>query len=169
MTITMYETSVPVFVRALRNLSAMLDKAAANAAARKIDESVFINARLAPDMYALARQVQIASDMVKGGAARLAGAEVPRWEDNEKTFAELQQRLARTIDFVQGFAPAQIDGSEQREVTLRFGGREARFAGLPYLLDFVLPNLYFHTATTYAILRHNGVDIGKADFIGAHD
>lgn len=167
MSISMYQASVPVFVSTLRNMAAILDKAAANAAARKIDESVFVNARLAPDMFALARQVQIATDIVKGGAARLASAEVPRWEDNEASFAELQARLARTIDFVQGFGAAQIDGSEERDITFRLAGREAHFTGQRYLLDFVLPNLYFHAATTYAILRHNGVDIGKMDFLGA--
>lgn len=167
MTISMYETSVPVFVRVLRNMSAVLDKAAAHAAARKIDESVFIHARLAPDMFALPRQVQIATDIAKGGAARLAGTEVPRWEDNETSFAELQARLAKAIDFVQGFGAAQIDGSEERDITFRLAGQDAHFKGLRYLLDFVLPNLYFHATTTYAILRHNGVEVGKMDFLGA--
>ncbi|MFH1812602.1 MAG: DUF1993 family protein [Pseudomonadota bacterium] len=167
MTISMYEASVPVFVRVLENMSAVLDKAAAHAAARRIDESVFIHARLAPDMFALPRQVQIATDIVKGGAARLAGAEVPRWEDDEATFAELQARIAKAIDFVQGFGAAQIDGSEERDITIRLAGRDAHFKGLRYLLDFVLPNLYFHATTTFAILRHNGVEIGKMDFLGA--
>jgi hypothetical protein len=167
MTISMYETSVPVFVRVLQNMSAVLDKAAAHAAARKIDESVFIHARLAPDMFALPRQVQIATDIVKGGAARLAGAEVPRWDDNETTFAELQARIAKAIDFVQAFGAAQIDGSEERDITFRLAGQDAHFKGLRYLLDFVLPNLYFHATTTYAILRHNGVEVGKMDFLGA--
>jgi len=167
MTISMYETSVPVFVRVLQNMSAVLDKAAAHAAARKIDESVFIHARLAPDMFALPRQVQIATDIAKGGAARLAGAEVPRWEDTEATFAELQARIAKAIDFVQAFGAAQIDGSEERDITFRLAGQDAHFKGLRYLLDFVLPNLYFHATTTYAILRHNGVEVGKMDFLGA--
>jgi hypothetical protein len=167
MSISMYQLSVPVFVSTLRNVAALLDKAAAQAEARRIDESVFIHARLAPDMFALARQVQIATDIVKGAAARLAGAEVPRWDDNETTFAELQARIGKTIAFVQGFSAAQIDGSETRDIEFRLAGREARFKGLRYLLDFVLPNLYFHAATTYAILRHNGVEIGKMDFLGA--
>lgn len=167
MTISMYETSIPVFVRVLRNMSDILAKGAADAANRKIDEAVFVNARLAPDMFALARQVQIATDIVKGGAARLAGAEVPRWEDNEATFAELQARLAKAVDFVQGFGATQIDGSEERDITFRLAGRDAHFKGLRYLLDFVLPNLYFHATTTYAILRHNGVEVGKMDFLGA--
>ena len=167
MTISMYETSIPVFVRVLRTMSDVLAKGAADAATRKIDESVFVNARLAPDMFALARQVQIATDIVKGGAARLAGAEVPRWEDNEATFAELQARVTKAIDFVQGFGAAQIDGSEERDITFRLAGRDAHFKGLRYLLDFVLPNLYFHATTTYAILRHNGVEVGKMDFLGA--
>ena len=167
MTISMYETSIPVFVRVLRNMSDVLAKGAADAANRKIDESVFVNARLAPDMFALARQVQIATDIVKGGAARLAGAEVPRWEDNEATFAELQARIAKAIVFAQGFGAARIDGSEERDITFRLAGRDAHFKGLRYLLDFVLPNLYFHATTTYAILRHNGVEVGKMDFLGA--
>lgn len=167
MTISMYETSIPVFVRVLRNMSDVLAKGVADAASRKIDESVFVNARLAPDMYTLARQVQIATDIVKGGAARLAGAEVPRWEDNEATFAELQARIAKAVDFVQGFGAAQIDGSEERDITFRLAGQDAHFKGLRYLLDFVLPNLYFHATTTYAILRHNGVEVGKMDFLGA--
>jgi hypothetical protein len=167
MTISMYQVSVPVFANVLRNMSVVLDKAAAHAAAKKIDESVFVNARLAPDMFALARQVQIATDIVKGGAARLAGAEVPRWEDNEASFVELQARIAKAIAFVQCFAADQIDGSEARDIDFRLAGREVHFTGLRYLLDFVLPNLYFHASTTYAILRHNGVEIGKMDFLGA--
>lgn len=167
MSISMYQVSVPVFLDALRNMSVVLNKAAEHAAAKKIDESVFLNARLAPDMFALARQVQIATDVVKGGAARLAGAEVPRWEDNEVSFAELQARIAKTIAFVQEFSADHIDGSEARDIDFRLAGRDAHFKGLRYLLDFVLPNLYFHATTLYAILRHNGVEIGKMDFLGA--
>ncbi len=167
MSISMYQVAVPVFVRALRNLSVVLEKGAAYAALKKIDESVLVNARLAPDMFPLSRQIQIATDVVKAGAARLAGAEVPRWEDTESTFAELQARIAKTIDFIEGFSAAQIDGSENRDLTFRLAGRDVHFKGQPYLLDFVLPNLYFHTTTTYAILRHNGVEIGKMDFLGS--
>jgi hypothetical protein len=150
----------------LGNLSAILDKAAAHAEAKKIDPAVFINARLAPDMFPLSRQVQIATDMVKGCAARLAGIEVPRYEDNETTFADLQARIAKTKTFLQSVSATQIDGSEERPITLKFGSRELNFLGQAYLLDFVLPNFHFHLTTTYAILRHNGVEIGKMDYVG---
>lgn len=166
MSLTMYQASIPVFVRMLGNLSVILDKAAAHAEARKIDPAVFINARLAPDMFPLSRQVQIATDMVKGCAARLAGIEVPRYEDNETTFAELQARIAKTKAFLQSVSASQIDGSEDRQITLKFGSRELSFLGQSYLLDFVVPNFHFHLTTTYAILRHNGVEIGKMDYVG---
>jgi hypothetical protein len=166
MSLTMYQASIPSFVRMLDNLSVILDKAVAHAEAKKIDPAVFINARLAPDMFPLCRQVQIATDMVKGCAARLAGIEVPRYEDNETTFAELQARIGKTKAFLQSVSASQIDGSEQRQITLKFGSRELSFLGQPYLLDFVLPNFHFHLSMTYAILRHNGVEIGKKDYIG---
>jgi len=162
----MYQASIPSFVRMLGNLSAILDKAAAHAEVKKIDPEVFINARLAPDMFPLSRQVQIATDMVKGCAARLAGIEVPRYEDNETTFDELQARIDKTKAFLQSISASQIDGSEERQITLKFGSRELSFLGQPYLLDFVLPNFHFHLSMTYAILRHNGVEIGKKDYIG---
>jgi len=166
MSLTMYQASVPVFVRMLGNLSAILDKAAAHAEAKKIDPAIFINARLAPDMYPLSRQIQIATDMVKGCVARLAGIDVPSYEDNEKTFAELQARIAKTVAFIQSISAAQIDSSEEREIILKFGSREMHFLGQAYLLDFVMPNFHFHLTTTYAILRHNGVEIGKRDYVG---
>lgn len=166
MSLTMYQASIPGFLRMLGNLSAILDKAAAHAEAKKIDPTIFINARLAPDMFPLSRQVQIATDMVKGCAARLAGIEVPRYEDNESSFAELQARIAKTKAFLEGVSAAQIDGSEDRQITLKFGSRELSFLGQAYLLDFVLPNFHFHLTTTYAILRHNGVEIGKMDYVG---
>jgi uncharacterized protein len=166
MSLTMYQASIPVFVRLLGNLSAILDKAAAHAEAKKIDPAIFVNARLAPDMYPLSRQVQIATDMVKGCAARLAGIEVPCYEDNETTFADLQARIAKTVAFLQSVSASQIDGSEDCKITLQFGSKEASFLGQVYLLDFVLPNFHFHLTTTYAILRHNGVEIGKMDYIG---
>lgn len=166
MSLTMYQASIPHFVRMLGHLSAILDKAAAHAEAKKIDPAIFVNARLAPDMYPLSRQVQIATDMVKGCAARLAGIEVPRYEDNEATFPELQARIAKTVAFIQSVSAAQIDGSEEREISLKFGSREAHFLGQPYLLDFVIPNFHFHCTTAYAILRHNGVEIGKRDYVG---
>jgi len=166
MTLSMYQASVPVFIRALGNLSAILDKGAAFAEAKKIEPSVLVNARLAPDMFPLARQVQIATDGVKGCAARLAGVEVPSYADTESTFPELQARIAKTIAFLQGFTPEQIDGSEERVVTLKIRHKDISFVGQPYLLNFVLPNLFFHITTAYAILRHNGVEIGKMDFLG---
>lgn len=168
MSLTMYQASIPAFVRMLGNLSAILDKAAAHAEAKKIDPSIFINARLAPDMFPLSRQVQIATDMVKGCAARLAGIEVPRYEDTETTFAELQARIAQTKEFLQSVSTQQIDGSENRPIILKFGSRELSFLGQAYLLDFVIPNFHFHLTTAYAILRHNGVDIGKKDYTGEY-
>jgi len=166
MSLTMYQASIPVFVRMLDNLSGILDKAAAHAEAKKIDPAIFINARLAPDMFPLSRQVQIATDMVKGCAARLAGIEVPSYEDNESTFSELQARIAKTKAFIESVSASQIDGSEERKITLKFGSKELSFLGQAYLLDFVLPNFHFHLTTTYAILRHNGVEIGKKDYTG---
>jgi uncharacterized protein len=162
----MYEASIPVFTRVLGNLSAILDKAAAHAEAKKIDQAVFINSRLAPDMFPLSRQVQIATDMVKGCAARLAGLDVPSYEDNETTFADLQARIAKTIVFLKSVSAEQINGSEDRTITLKVRGKEVSFFGQFYLLNFVLPNFYFHITATYAILRHNGVEIGKMDFLG---
>lgn len=164
----MYEASIPVFIRILGNLSAILDKAAAHAEAKKIDQAIFINSRLAPDMFPLSRQVQIATDMVKGCAARLAGLEVPSYEDNEITFADLQARIAKTVAFLQSVSAEQINGSEGRTVTLKVRGKEVSFLGQFYLLNFVLPNFYFHVTATYAILRHNGVDLGKMDFLGSY-
>ncbi|MDD5114138.1 MAG: DUF1993 family protein [Methylobacter sp.] len=166
MSLTMYQASIPVFVRMLGNLSAILDKAAAHAEMKKIDPAIFVNARLTPDMFPLSRQVQIATDMVKGCAARLAGIEVPSYEDNETTFADLQERITKTVAFLQSVSALQIDGSEDRKITLKFGSKELNFLGQAYLLDFVLPNFHFHLTTTYAILRHNGVEIGKKDYVG---
>ncbi|MBM4208491.1 MAG: DUF1993 domain-containing protein [Gammaproteobacteria bacterium] len=168
MAIDMYQSSIPVFTRMLGNLSAILEKGEVHAKAKNIDPSVFINARLAPDMYPLTKQVQIATDMVKGCAARLAGVEVPSYADTETIFAELQERVAKTTAFLQAFTADQINGSEERTVTLKLRGKEISFWGQPYLLYFVLPNLYFHVTTAYAILRHNGVELGKMDFIGGY-
>jgi hypothetical protein len=146
----------------------ILEKAEQYAEEKKIDPSVLINARLAPDMYPLSRQVQIATDMAKGCAARLAGLEVPVYEDNETTFEELRARIAKTVAFIQSVDAERIDGSEERNITLKLRSREVSFAGQPYLLHFVLPNFYFHVTTAYAILRHNGLAIGKMDFIGSY-
>lgn len=166
MSLSMYQASIPVFVHMFGNLAAILDKAALYADAKKIDPAVLLNARLAPDMHPLTRQVQIASDAAKGCAARLAGVEIPGFADTESSFAELQARIQKTLDFIQGFSPAQIDGSEEREVVMRFPGAELKFSGQDYLLHFVLPNFYFHLTTAYAILRHNGLEIGKMDYLG---
>ncbi|MDP3813710.1 DUF1993 family protein [Pseudomonas sp.] len=166
MSLSMYHASIPPFVRMLGNLSAILYKAEAYAAERKIEPSVLLNARLAPDMYPLVRQVQIATDSVKGCAARLAGIEVPSYADTESSFAEVQARIGKTQAFLQSVTAAQVDGSEGRPITLKFPGAELHFTGQDYLLNFVLPNFYFHLTTAYAILRHNGLNIGKMDFLG---
>jgi hypothetical protein len=166
MNISMYQASTPRFVNTLKNLSAILDKAQAHAEAKKIDPAVLLNCRLYPDMFALARQVQIACDTAKGAAARLAGVEVPKHEDTEQTVAELKARIAKTIAFVESLKPAQIDGSEEKNIHLKLGSREVDWKGMQYLLGFALPNFYFHTVTAYDILRHHGVEIGKRDFIG---
>jgi hypothetical protein len=167
MSLSMYQASTPVFIRGLENLSAILNKAAAHAEARKIDPAVFINARLAPDMFPLSRQVQIATDGAKGCAARLAGIEVPSYEDTETTFPELQARIKKTVAFLKSVSAAQIDGSGERKVIFKLRGKDVSFLGQPYLLNFVLPNFYFHITTAYAILRHNGLEIGKLDYLGS--
>lgn len=167
MSLSMYQASAPVFVRMLGNLSTLLQKGADHAAAKKFDPAVLVNARLAPDMFALARQVQIATDMAKGCVARLAGVEPPKYDDTEATIPELQARIAKTIDYIKTFQPAQIDGSEERAVELKSPRGVMNFKGQQYLLHFVLPNVYFHITTAYNLLRHNGVEIGKMDFIGA--
>ncbi len=166
MTLSMYEASAPRFASMLRNLDAIIAKAQAYAIAKKIDPSVLLTARLFPDMLTFLRQVQIASDHAKGAVARLAGVEVPKYEDTEQSFEEVRARLAKTIAFVESFSAGQIDGSEEREISLKAGGKEMSFKGMPYLVGFALPNFYFHLVTAYNILRHNGVEIGKLDYIG---
>ena len=166
MSLSMYSASIPVLLRMLGNLSAILHKAEAYAAERKIEPSVLLNARLAPDMLPLVSQVQIASDNAKGCAARLAGLDIPSYADTESSFAELQARIAKTQAFLGSVTAAQVDGSEGKSITLNFPGMELKFSGQDYLLNFVLPNFYFHVTTAYAILRHNGLDIGKMDFLG---
>lgn len=167
MSISMYQASAPRFANALHNLSAILDKAQAHCEARKIDPALLAAWRLTPDMFPLSRQVQIACDTAKGAVARLSGVEIPKHEDTERDFIELKARIAKTADFVRGFRPAQIDGTEEKDIVLRLSGREVTFKGMQYLLGFALPNFYFHVTTAYAILRQNGVEIGKRDFIGA--
>ncbi|MFZ4537079.1 DUF1993 domain-containing protein [Propionivibrio sp.] len=166
MTFSMYDTSVPALKRMLNNLAAILVKAAEHAASKKIDPGVFINARLFPDMFPLSRQVQIATDQAKGCAARLAGVDIPGFADNEATFDELQARIAKTIAFLDSFKAQQIDGSEERDIVLQIHERKLEFKGQAYLLNWVLPNFYFHVTTAYNILRHHGVEIGKKDFLG---
>ncbi len=166
MKISMYQVSVPVFTRMLNNLAAVLDKGAAYAEGRKIDPLVLINARLYPDMLPLVKQVQIASDGAKGAAARLAGQEAPKYEDAETTFADLKARIQKTIAYLNTFKPEQIDGSEEKTITLQLRGNAVPFQGLAYLLNHATPNFYFHVTTAYDILRHNGVEIGKADYLG---
>ena len=166
MSVSMFTASVPVYTQFLTSLSAILKKAAAHAEAKKIDPSVLINARLSPDMFALARQVQIATDHAKGSLARLAGVEVPSYPDTESTFDELEARIQKTLAYVKTFKPEQIDGTEGKEIVLTFGTQKFPFNGQTYLIQFALPNFYFHTTMAYAILRENGVEIGKRDFMG---
>lgn len=165
--VSMYNASVPIFNQMLGSLSAVLKKAERHAEDKKFDPQVLLQARLFPDMFPLAQQVQIASDFAKGITARLAGAEVPSYEDKEQSFAELQGRISKTLAFVNGFKAEQFDGSEGREIILRPGmPREQKMAGQTYLLHYGIPQFFFHVTTAYAILRHNGVDIGKRDYMG---
>ena len=166
MTLSMYQASVPRFANMLGNLSAILDKAQAHIESRKLDASTLTAYRLFPDMLPFTRQVQIACDTAKGAVARLAGVENPVHEDNEKTIAELQSRIAKTLAFIQSVSPAQIDGSEDRDIVVRRGETETHYKGMQFLLGSALPNLYFHVTTAYNILRHNGVEIGKRDYLG---
>lgn len=167
MSLTMHSATVPVFVRMLGNLLVWLDKAEAHAQARKFDTANYLGMRLAPDMLPFTRQIQIATDTAKGCVARLAGLEVPRWDDNEASFADLRARLRKAIDYVQSIPAAQIDGTEQREIVLPMRqGEPLRFAGLAYLQHWVLPNFFFHVTTAYALLRHAGVELGKGDYLG---
>ena len=166
MAISMYQVSVPVFVKTLVNLAAILDKGAAFAAAKKVDPSVLLAYRLAPDMLNLTHQVQIAADHAKRATARLAGIEAPVYEDNEASLADLKARIDKTIAFINSLKSAQIDGSEARDIALKIGGSSRTLSGQAYLLHNALPNFFFHVTTAYAILRHCGVDVGKKDFIG---
>lgn len=167
MPMSLFDFSIPVLCRGLTNLSAILDKAAAHAAARKFDSIVLVQSRLYPDMFPLSRQVQIACDTAKGAAARLAGVENPKHEDTEVTLADLKQRVAKTLDFIKSVTPDQLRGSENNAIELKFPSRTLRFTGRAYLTDFVLPNFYFHESMVYALLRKSGVEIGKDDYLGA--
>ena len=169
MTISMYSVSVPVFQQMLQALDDMLAKADAHATARKIEPDALLRARLFPDMFALTRQVQIACDFAKSVPARLAGVEVPAYDDTEQTFAELRGRIARTLEFLQGLDAARFAGSESRNIVLRPGTpKERTLDGQAYLLAYGLPQFFFHLTTAYALLRHNGVELGKKDFMGAY-
>ena len=166
MKISMYQASAPRFANTLRNLSAILDKAQAHCEATKIDPAVMSGMRLIADMFPLSRQVQIACDSAKGAVARLAGVDIPVHEDSEQRLAELKTRIAKTIDFILSVGPEKIDGSEERAVTLKLGGKDVTYTGLQYLLGHAYPNFYFHVTTAYDILRANGVELGKRDYIG---
>ena len=166
MKVSMYQASIPTITRALNNLAAVLEKGAAHAEAKKFDASALVESRLFPDMFPLAKQVQVASDISKGGAARLAQVDPPAFEDNEKTIPELVARLKKTVAFLETLKPEQIDGSEDRTVTWKSRTAEKSMQGMPYLFNHVLPNVFFHVTTAYNILRHNGVEIGKQDFLG---
>ena len=166
MALSMYEASIPAFQQMLTALSSILDKADAHANAKKLDPAILPGTRLCPDMFPCARQVQIACDFAKGTAARLAGVDNPNYADTEKTFPELKERIAKTLAFLATITPAQIDGSEARDITLKVGPTEMHFKGQPYLVTFALPNFYFHVVSAYAILRANGVDLGKMDYMG---
>lgn len=169
MTISMYAASVPVFKQILGGLAGVLAKAQAHVEEKKIEPSALLQGRLFPDMFALTRQVQIASDFAKGVAARLAGVEVPSFEDGEQTFAELQGRISKTLSFIEGLKQSDIDGSEERQIVTQAGtSREKIFAGQSYLINYGLPHFFFHVTAAYAILRSSGVPIGKKDFIGAY-
>jgi len=166
MKLSMYQASVTVFIRQLNNLVAILDKAAAHADAKKIDPKVLLNMRLFPDMFPLVRQVQIATDTARGGAARLAGVEVPTQEDTETTFPELVARIRKTVSYLETLKAQQFEGSEERAISWQTRSSTKSMQGLPYLLNHSLPNLYFHLTTAYNILRHAGVELGKQDFLG---
>ncbi|CAG2127217.1 hypothetical protein LMG31506_00387 [Cupriavidus yeoncheonensis] len=167
MALSMYDVSIPAFIRALTNLSAILEKGAAHAQAQGMDPADLIQTRLIADMDTLAAQVQRASDAAKGCAARLAGIEVPSYADTEATFPELQERIAKTVGFLKSVRPEQLEGSESREIELKLRQGAVTFDGKSYLLGFALPNFYFHITTAYDILRHKGVQIGKMDYLGS--
>jgi len=166
MSISMYDVSIPIFTLSLTNLSAILDKAASHQESKKVDPKVIPQARLIVDMLPLSAQIQIACDTAKGAAARLAGVEPPKHEDTEATLAELKARVAKTLDFIKTIKPEQLQGAETREIVLKFPQTTLKFTGINYLTNFVLPNFFFHVTTAYALLRKNGVDLGKRDFLG---
>lgn len=166
MTISVYGVTVPIFTRMLTNLLAIMDKAEADAAERKFDTLVLSNMRLAPDMIPFRGQIMIATDHVKGCVSRLAGREVPSWADIEESFPELRARIQKALDLLATIAPDDLDGGDERQVTLKLGGKDVTMSGLAYLTERALPNFFFHVTTAYDILRHAGVPLGKRDYIG---
>ena len=167
--LSIYDATIPPLKRALSNLAAILKKGEEYADAKKVEHQVLLNSRLFVDMYPLTRQVQIATDMSKGAGARLAAVEIPKYEDNETSFAELQARIAKTIAFLDAIKPEQLAGAETRQITVTIRKTDLKFSGQDYLLKWVLPNVYFHITTAYNILRHNGVELAKQDFLGPRD
>ena len=167
MSITLSQMTLPTYQRMLANLKAILQKGEAHAIAKKIEPSVFLTSRLFPDMFALTRQVQIASDSAKGACARLSGQEIPKYEDTEASFAELYARIDKTLAYINSVNPESIDGAESREIVIPVQSKELRFNGRDYVVQWALPTFYFHVMAAYAILRHNGVDVGKWDFLGS--
>ena len=167
MSLSMYQASAPRFANILKNLSAILDKAQAHCEAKKIDPLAITSFRLFPDMFPLSRQIQIATDTAKGAIARLAGVEIPKYEDTEQTFAELKARIAKTVDFVASVPPARIEGAADKDIAMKIAGKDTVLKGAQYLLGHAYPNFYFHCTTAYNILRHNGIEVGKRDFLGA--
>ncbi len=167
MSLSMYQASVPAFQKMLGNLKTILKKAEDHAAAKKIEPATLLTARLYPDMFHLTRQVQIAADVAKGTVSRLAGVEIPAYEDKETTFAEVYARIDKTLEYIATFKPEQIDGKEDHDITITPGGRTMHFKGQPYLIHWALPNFYFHVMATYCILRENGVEVGKMDYLGS--
>ena len=166
MTISMYQASVPRIVNMLINLDHLLDKAQSHIDTKKLSEAALTQFRLYPDMFPLIRQVQIACDTAKAVVARLAGVDIPAYEDSEVSIADLKQRIAKTITFIQGFSANQIDGTEEKDIVTKRGDKETHYKGMQFLLNHAMPNVYFHVTTVYAILRHNGVEIGKRDYLG---
>ncbi|MCY7305909.1 MAG: DUF1993 domain-containing protein [Rhodoferax sp.] len=166
MTISMYQASVPRFVNILGNFSNILDKAQAHVDSKKIDATILANYRLFPDMLPMTVQVQIACDAAKGVIGRLSGVEMPVFEDDEKTLADLKERVTKTISAIQAVAPNLIDGTEDKAIVVKRGDKETHYKGMQFLLGHAIPNFYFHIATAYNILRHNGVEIGKRDYLG---
>jgi hypothetical protein len=167
MSLSLYQASAPRFANTLKNLSAILDKAQAHCEAKKIDPLALTSFRLFPDMFPLSRQIQIMTDTAKGAIARLAGIEIPKYEDTEQTFAELKARMMKTADFVMSVPAAKIDAGADRDIAMKIAGKDTVLKGAQYLLGHAYPNFYFHSTTAYNILRHNGVEIGKRDFLGA--